>query len=47
VIKETVLERIHSVMAEHGSVKVNTTFNGEFVAGNCCICEVRNLTRMP
>jgi hypothetical protein len=34
VIKETVLKRIHSVMAEHGSVKVNTTFNGEFVAGD-------------
>jgi len=32
-IKNTILERIHSVMAEHGSIKINTAFNGEFVAG--------------
>jgi len=32
-IKNTILERIHSVMAEHGSIKVNTAFNGEFIAG--------------
>jgi len=33
-IKNTILERIHSVMAEHGSIKVNTAFNGKFVAGD-------------
>lgn len=32
-VRCTVTERIQSVMAEHGSVKINTTFNGEFVAG--------------
>ena len=30
----TVLERIRGAMAEHGSVKINTAFNGEFVAGD-------------
>jgi hypothetical protein len=33
-IKNTVLEQIHSIMAEHGSVKINTAFNGEFTAGD-------------
>jgi len=33
-IKNTILERIQSVMAEHGSIKVNTAFNGEFVTGD-------------
>lgn len=28
------LERIRSVTVEHGSVKVNTAFNREFVAGD-------------
>jgi hypothetical protein len=33
-IRNTVFERIHTVMAEHGSVKINTMFNGEFTAGD-------------
>jgi len=33
-IKNTMLQRNYSVMAEHGSIKVNTAFNGEFVAGD-------------
>ncbi|XP_067216712.1 uncharacterized protein [Linepithema humile] len=32
-VKNTVIERIRSVMAEHGNVKINTAFNGEFTAG--------------
>nr|XP_012214843.1 PREDICTED: uncharacterized protein LOC105667574 [Linepithema humile] len=30
----TVIERIYSVMVEHGSVKINSMFNGEFIAGD-------------
>ena len=33
-IRNTVIERIRSVMTEHGSVKINTTFNGEFITGD-------------
>ncbi|XP_067209973.1 uncharacterized protein [Linepithema humile] len=33
-IRNTVIERIKSVMAEHGNVKINAAFNGEFIAGN-------------
>lgn len=33
-IKNTVIERIHYVMTEHGSVKLNTMLNGEFIAGD-------------
>ncbi|XP_067204306.1 uncharacterized protein [Linepithema humile] len=33
-VKNTVIERIQGVMAEHNSVKINTAFNGEFVAGD-------------
>nr|XP_012233564.1 PREDICTED: uncharacterized protein LOC105678640 [Linepithema humile] len=33
-IRNTVIERIQSVMAEHGNVKINTAFNGEFIAGD-------------
>ncbi|XP_067205864.1 uncharacterized protein [Linepithema humile] len=31
-IKNTVIERVQSVMAEHGNVKINAAFNGEFIA---------------
>ncbi|XP_025162986.1 uncharacterized protein LOC112590643 [Harpegnathos saltator] len=33
-VKNIVLEHVRSVMKRHGSIKVNTVFNGEFVAGN-------------
>jgi hypothetical protein len=33
-IKDTIIEQIQSVMTEHGSVKINTAFNGEFTAGD-------------
>ncbi|XP_067211627.1 uncharacterized protein [Linepithema humile] len=33
-VKNTVIKRIRSVMAEHGNVKINTAFNGEFVASD-------------
>ncbi|XP_067210017.1 uncharacterized protein [Linepithema humile] len=33
-IRSTIIERIHSVMVEHGSVKINFMFNGEFIAGD-------------
>jgi len=29
-----VLERVRSVMQEHDNIKINTVFNGEFVAGD-------------
>jgi len=29
-----VLERVQSVMQEHDNIKINTVFNGEFVAGD-------------
>jgi len=30
---EIVIERVPSVMQEHDNIKINTMFNGEFVAG--------------
>ncbi|XP_067211984.1 uncharacterized protein [Linepithema humile] len=33
-VRNTVIERIQAVMVEHNSVKINTAFNGEFVAGD-------------
>nr|XP_012219810.1 PREDICTED: uncharacterized protein LOC105670709 [Linepithema humile] len=33
-IRNTVIERIQSVMAERGNVKINAAFNGEFIAGD-------------
>ncbi|XP_067212484.1 uncharacterized protein [Linepithema humile] len=33
-IRNTIIERIQSVMVEHNSVKINTAFNGEFIAGD-------------
>ncbi|XP_067216205.1 uncharacterized protein [Linepithema humile] len=33
-IRNTVIERIQGVMMEHNSVKINTAFNGEFIAGD-------------
>ncbi|EFN81935.1 hypothetical protein EAI_12600 [Harpegnathos saltator] len=33
-VKNIVLEHVRSVMKRHGSVKVNTVFNGEIVAGD-------------
>ncbi|XP_067208470.1 uncharacterized protein, partial [Linepithema humile] len=33
-VRNTVIERIQGVMVEHNSVKINTAFNGEFVAGD-------------
>ncbi|XP_025159390.1 uncharacterized protein LOC112589626 [Harpegnathos saltator] len=33
-VKNIVLEHVRSVMKRHGSIKVNTVFNGEFVAGD-------------
>lgn len=32
--KKTVLEHVQSAIEEHGSIKVNTLFNGEFVSGD-------------
>ncbi|XP_067204246.1 uncharacterized protein [Linepithema humile] len=33
-VKNTVIEQIQGVIVEHNSVKINTAFNGEFIAGN-------------
>jgi len=33
-VREIVLERVQSVMQEHDNIKINTMFNGEFVAGD-------------
>ncbi|XP_067210226.1 uncharacterized protein [Linepithema humile] len=33
-IKSIIIKRIHSVMVKHGSVKINTMFNGEFIVGD-------------
>jgi hypothetical protein len=33
-IRNIVIKRIHSVMAEYGSVKINTGFDGKFIAGD-------------
>jgi len=32
--REIVIERVRSVMQEHDNIKINTVFNGEFVAGD-------------
>jgi len=31
-----VLERVRDIIERHNSVKMNTVFNGEFVAGDKC-----------
>ncbi|XP_070527510.1 uncharacterized protein [Cardiocondyla obscurior] len=40
--RDIVLEHVQNVMREHRNVKINTVFNGEFVAGaktsNKCVC---------
>ena len=40
--REIVLERVRDVIQRHDNIKINITFNGEFISGDKCANKIVN-----